>query len=774
MIHLVEMIKNIFILTLLLSYSVSGFTQNLQNWNVFPSFSTINSVSVDHGITFSATLGGVFAIEDGDIISQMTTLDGLYRSNPSTIVVESHKNRLFAGYIDGTIDVINIETEEIDRVEDINRVSRFNSKGINAFKIYDNRLYVATSFGIVVYNLESLLVENSYLKLGQFDIGTQVNNIDIVSDSIYVATTQGLAIGDLNQNLVESSNWSNYTEGDGLPVNIIDQVAVFENRIHVMIEGSIYSLLNGTWQTNNDFPSEGINSLEKNSNNHSLAAATNSSVTVLDTTGNTEVINLDLESSITMIMLEGEKLYIGTTNEGLVVLESLNGTPEYYLPTGPYLNFFGNVQTDGNTLIASSTTAFPSFDPFNTIRGYYIYEDSTWHNYNRNTRTELANTETVYSVGMNDSSYYFGSWGRGIIRHNKSTNDITVYNRNNSSLLGINEAPNYVVISALDSDRQNNMWAVSYDSDFSLYVQLHETEEWIPFRSRVSGETYFELFIDSFDQKWISLITNTNLGRGLMVLDTGEPEDPNDDESVVLTSASGNGNLPDEKIKAIIQDQNDEVWIGTERGIARFIFPELIIDGGEQERQAQWLINEDTTAVSRFLLRDVNVSTMAVNAANQKWIGSVNQGIWVLNEEGSRIINRFTTENSNLISDNIESITINDENGEVFIATDLGLVSYYEIPKAPVKSMDKLKVFPNPFKYSRHNQVVVEGLSKSTRIKVIGVDGIVVNELTGQGGRITWDGYDYNGNQLGTGVYFLVAYEGSGRETGVGKVVIVN
>jgi len=67
----------------------------------------------------------------------------------------------------------------------------------------------------------------------------------------------------------------------------------------------------------------------------------------------------------------------------------------------------------------------------------------------------------------------------------------------------------------------------------------------------------------------------------------------------------------------------------------------------------------------------------------------------------------------------------------------------------------------------------VEGLSESTRIKVLGVDGIVVNELAAQGGRISWDGYDYNGNKLGTGVYFLIAFEESGRETGIGKVVIV-
>ncbi len=447
--------------------------------------------------------------------------------------------------------------------------------------------------------------------------------------------------------------------------------------------------------------------------------------------------------------------------------------PDFYLPSGPYLNFFGNIKVEDKTLIGTSTSSFPSADEFAYLRGYYIFKNGEWNNFNRNTSSALSSIAYAYSLGSNDSSYYFGSWGDGIIKHQKSTSEITQYDRSNSSLVGIDENPDYVVISGLEDDSDNNMWAVSYWAGFPLYVQLNETEEWIPFRGRAGSSLYFNLFIDSFDQKWVSLVNSDNVGQGLLVLATGDAADPNDDTSVRLSSAISNGNLPDDKINAFIQDKNGEVWIGTGRGIARFIFPELIIEGGPEERQAQWLINEDTTAASRFLLRDVNVSTMAVNDANQKWIGSVNQGIWVLNDEGSRIINRFTTENSNLISNNIESIAIDNETGEVFIATDLGLVSYLDIPKAPVKSMNKLKVFPNPFSYSKHSRIVVEGLSESTRIKVLGVDGIVVNELTARGGRISWDGFDYSGNRLGTGVYFLIAYEDSGRETGVGKVVIV-
>ncbi len=768
------MIKKLFVLSVLLYIPLGGSSQGLEDWKAYPSYSTISSISVGEDLLFSASLGGIFSVKEGEISREISTMNGLYRSNPTAIVFDSDHNRLIAGYMDGTLDVIDLESYEVDRIEDIKRVSRFNSKSINHLQVYNNRLFIATSFGVVVYNLANLFVENSYVQLGDFDIGVQVNSFDIVSDTLFVATVQGLAYGTLSSNLLDKNSWSTINESDGLPANTVQDVKVFDGIINALIDESVYVQEDSTtWILHPDFPESGIRSFAKSNDGSELGAATASALTIIDSKQNSESVTLSLESSITELNFDSDRIILGTTNEGLVILEERTNNPEFYLPSGPYLNFFGNLKIENNTLIGTSTTSFPSADEFAYLRGYFIFKNGEWYNFNRNTSPELQNIAYVYSVGSNDSAYYFGSWGEGIIKHQKSTGEITKYNRVNSSLVGIDENPDYVVISGLKDDSENNMWAVSYWAEFPLYVQLNETEEWIPFRGRAGSSLYFNLFIDSFDQKWISLVNSDNVGQGLLVLATGDPTDPNDDSSVRLSSSITNGNLPDDKINAFIQDKNGEVWIGTGRGIARFIFPELIIEGGAEERQAQWLINEDTTAASRFLLRDVNVSSMAVNDANQKWIGSVNQGIWVLNDEGSRIINRFTTENSNLISNNIESIAIDNETGEVFIATDLGLVSYLDIPKAPVKSMDKLKVFPNPFNYSKHNRIVVEGLSESTSIKVLGVDGIVVNELTARGGRISWDGFDYSGNRLGTGVYFLIAYEGSGRETGVGKVVIV-
>lgn len=764
--------KFILLFSIIFFCGKSGWSQELDGWEVYPSFSTIGSLTTGSGVIYAGTLGGVFKVENNEITT-FTTMDGLYRSNPTSIVYDEEYERLFAGYIDGTIDVINFDDENVERLEDIKRVDRFSSKGINEFKINQGYLYIATQFGIVVYDLQDLVVENSFVRIGEFDIGTEIHQIDIESDSILVATDQGVGFASLNDNLNQAANWITFNSTDGFNTDMISDVAFFNDDIYAISEQTVFRFENGNWEIVGAFPAGEVLNMKTNPPREILGVSTSESVITMDDQQNSVTITPELESSISGFEILNGELAIGTSNEGLVLSDLMGDVLQRYLPSGPYLNFFNDLIIDGKKLISTSTSEFPSADNLNPIKGYYIYNDEVWENYNRNTVSGLSTVETVYTVGQNDSSYYLGSWGHGIIKHEKSSNDITVYNRSNSNLTGIFANPNYVVISGIGSDSRNNVWAVSYNSEDPLYVQLNGSEQWLPFQNVSGSDNYYNLFIDSFDQKWISLITDTNSGLGLLIIDTGDPENPNDDRFTKLTSSPENGNLPDDKVKAFIQDKRNEVWIGTERGIARFIFPELLIEGGPNERQAQWLINEDTTAASRFLLRDVNVSAMAVNDANQKWIGSENQGLWLLNEDGSSIEKRFTSENSNLISDNIESIEVDNATGEVFIATDLGLVSYQDIPKAPVSEMEKLKVFPNPFQYSRHNQIVIEGLSDATQIKILGVDGFVVNELSAQGGRVSWDGYDYNGNQLGTGVYFVIAYEESGRERGTGKVVIV-
>ncbi|MGF1671560.1 MAG: Por secretion system protein, partial [Balneolaceae bacterium] len=189
--------------------------------------------------------------------------------------------------------------------------------------------------------------------------------------------------------------------------------------------------------------------------------------------------------------------------------------------------------------------------------------------------------------------------------------------------------------------------------------------------------------------------------------------------------------------------------------------------------RAQWLLNADPDAESPFLLRDIQVTAMAVNGANQKWIGTENEGIFLLNEEGNTILNQFTRDNSPLLSNSIQSMAVDPETGELFISTDVGLISFLDIPRRAEPVMDKLKVFPNPFVYDRHDRIFIDGMTEQSRIRILGANGTLIQTIDARGARVEWNARDFEGNRLGSGVYLVVALDENNSERGVGKVVII-
>jgi hypothetical protein len=165
-----------------------------------------------------------------------------------------------------------------------------------------------------------------------------------------------------------------------------------------------------------------------------------------------------------------------------------------------------------------------------------------------------------------------------------------------------------------------------------------------------------------------------------------------------------------------------------------------------------------------------------VNAANEKWIGTQGDGVYHIREEGGlvSIIKHFTSSNSPLPSNNVVSVAIDDISGVVYIATNVGLLSYTDVVTSGVREMESLKVFPNPYVYDRSTgNITIEGLSEETTIHILSIDGKLMQRLDVRGGRTTWNALDQFGKRLSTGVYTVIAVNTDGSQKGVGKVAIV-
>ena len=65
-----------------------------------------------------------------------------------------------------------------------------------------------------------------------------------------------------------------------------------------------------------------------------------------------------------------------------------------------------------------------------------------------------------------------------------------------------------------------------------------------------------------------------------------------------------------------------------------------------------------------------------IDQGNRKWIGTVDDGVFLMNEDGTKTLEHFTTDNSPLPSNNILSITENGLDGSLFFGTSQGMVEY--------------------------------------------------------------------------------------------------
>lgn len=777
-----------FLISLFLLFIYTGYVYAQSQdtgWASITSYNTVNGIDLSGDDTiWGVSNGGLFAFQDQEFTQTFTPVDGMYRLDGSTLIYIEEINSIAIGYIDGMIDLYNIGEDRFDRVEDISRVQAFTSKQINDFELHNGSLYIATEFGIVVYNIDTFLVSNSYTKIGSFDRGTPVFDIHIDNETIITGTQQGVAVGSLNDNLDIEASWANYDESSGLPSGNIESVTLFNAQVLASSSSSVVSLTNGSWQEYSPLSNysnvtfKGITDGNSNSDGLLLSFTTNR-VLLIDQNDNLTIINPGI-AGISDVVMDGQNsTSIATITSGLGRAEGVSKDFTYFAPSGPNLNFFQGISFSDGTLISGTTPLSQRNSIIDNRKGYYIRDESGWRNFNRSTNEVLDQFQFIqaFNSTFTDNYYYFGSWGRGIARHDRETDQIDVFNSSNSSLRGwAADDPNFPVISGLQTDSDGAVWATSRYATNPLYVQLPGENEWINYgkSSAVSqNDEYLYLFVDSFNQKWISLQTAGGTGRGVLVLDTGVPSIIEESTGVKLTEDQGSGNLPDASVTAIIEDKEGEVWIGTERGIARFIFPQFVITGSPEERRAQWLINEDQDAVSPFLLRDINVTAMAVNSANQKWIGTAAEGVWLLNETGGSILKRFTSENSPLFSDAIRDISVNEKTGEVYISTDAGLSIYQDVPIAPSTSMDKLKVYPNPFLYESHDNILIENLSEITTIRILGVDGTLIRTISSRGGRAEWNGLDASGRQVGSGMYVVVALDIDGNERGFGKVAII-
>ncbi len=323
-------------------------------------------------------------------------------------------------------------------------------------------------------------------------------------------------------------------------------------------------------------------------------------------------------------------------------------------------------------------------------------------------------------------------------------------------------------MSGLDFDTNHNLW-IANDGGNSNPLVVHQSNgNWtsIAVPLPIADNRISQILADDGNQLWII----ASPVDGLICYNPGKSVDAtSDDQWKGYHQGAGNGNLPDNHVLCLAKDKNGFIWVGTINGIGIIQCTTDVFDSRGCEAILP-VVQFDNFA--GYLFYNEQVQTITVDGANRKWVGTKN-GVWLISADAQKIIHHFTEENSYLLSNDVKKIQVDPVTGEVFFATAKGICSFRGEATAGGETNSSVLVFPNPVPPGFNGTIGIKGLVNNAVVKITDLDGRLVYQTIALGGQATWDGRDYKGRPVATGVYLVLVSDESRQEKLVTKIVFI-
>ncbi len=751
----------------------------IEEWRDHLPYNRTIGVENAGDIVYAATPFSLFYYNKNDkSITRLSKVNGLSDVGISAIGYSRDYDVLLIAYSNTNIDLI--KGDEIINISDIKREQILGNKTINNIYYRDSLAYLACGFGIVVLDVKNEEFPEPTYYIGPS--GSQVNVLDITSspDTLYAATETGIYKAALsNPNLADFNAWSR--DQQLYPNSAFNTIGYFSNRLmaNLSLEGystdTLYSYdyASHTWSKMPGMDNGTKYQIRPVDNQ--LLIVSNFKVYQYDTgfnlTRSVYQANGEILSTRDATIDQENYLWIADYSRGLI--RTTDGQDaEIINPNGPFsTNTFDMDISNGDLWVASGGHG-ADWGKRYISSGIYNFSNESWKNYNRNDGYQVFDSISDMTCVAADPQVtghaFAGTWGGGIIEF-ADGEVVNVYDTTNSSLQQWPLA-NYVAVSGLGYDSYHNLWAVNSGAPNILSVKKNNGE-WRSFNlgSSATGIDAGKMMIDSYNQKWI-MVRSQN-AKVLVYTDNNTIDDPSDDLVRTLTSVTGNGSLPGNRINCLAEDQDGEVWIGSDEGIGVIYSPGNVFTGGNFDAQR---ILVEVGGYVQYLLESESVSAIAVDGDNRKWVGTERAGVFLLSPDGTEEIHHFTEENSPLFSNLIVDISINGETGEVFFATDRGIISYKSTATNGGKTNTDVVAYPNPVHEGYAGTIAIRGLVKNADVKITDVSGNLIYATKAEGGQAIWKGTNFDGRKAATGVYLVFATDESGNESIVTKILFIN
>ena len=755
-----------------------------QEWNGHFSYNNSIDTSIGNGKIFTASENAIYIYSTStDQLEEISTIDGLSGDFISNIHYSSNFNKLLIGYENGLLQIVDFNSDSVLTIYDIIEKETIapNKKKINELTEFGDIIYIATDYGISLYDL-NLLEFGDSLFIGVGGSQQKVNQT-IIGDNYLYATIPdfgGIKRVSLDLDIINYQNWDIFHTGNFNFILNLNEGFIFTDENSVFLsQGNSYVEVISLPQPINDIViNEGriiITTENKIFIYDSNFDLTNSSI-------NSSLFNTTFNSSA----LYNDNIYIATFKKGLLKI-NLNNIQQNYsiLPVGPLNNNVFSINSLYGNLWATFGDYTNTYNPYPLKRrGISHLTNNIWSNINVDSIPEKAvNLNNISINPFNLDNVFISSYHGGLLEI--SGESLSLYDESNSSLESLVTSDisyNSIRISSSVFDDSGMLWLMNSRVDSPLKSYNLDTNQWSSYdftQIIADGQNdelgFSDIVIDGNGTKWIG-----GLNSGLIGFNEngGNP-------LIKKLNDNDTGNLPSSYVKSLAIDNNNHLWIGTIKGLRVLYNTSNFFNTNVATQQI--VIEED--GIYKELLEQQFISDIKVDGSNNKWVGTIGSGIFYFSQNGQQTIYHFTKDNSPLPSNNINDIALDFVNGLVFIATDKGLVSFDSGGSSTSSTLEDSYVYPNPVRPSFNmdiEKIKIAGITDDINIKITDISGNLVAEansnvnsryngfnLEVDGGVAYWNGKNLANRTVSSGVYIVMLSNLNTYETKVLKIMII-
>jgi len=745
----------------LFSYSVIFAQIPVGTWREHLSWNTAEAVAVAGNKVYCSNGVGlcIYDIPSRNL-EKLTKVNGLNDAGITALQYAPDINAVAVGYVNGNMDIV--AGNNVYNIPYIKRDGKYANKRIHHIFVSGRYAYLSCSFGIVMVDMQLQQIRDTPYIIGDNGDPVDVFSLTEYHGYFYAATAHGLKKADCRSG--ELPYFSVWEKVEGIPASddVFKLTASSGNHLYICDMDNRMFVYDGLVWKSLSLPPE-IDKIHRLTiSGNSLLVSASNGVFIYNTANN--LLQKSIQSLNGEPVLAYDAMFdrdgacwIADNRQGLARWRSENDI-SFYLPNGPTSNHATALRFKADRLLVAGGGQDNSGQPLNRKGEIHTFYANRWSSISEKDAYDFTDVDIAENQ---PETYYVTSWGGGLYVFEKGglKDHFTQYN----SAGALEDHFGNVLCGGLLMDANHKLWVSN-----NRKVALFDAGQWKSLSWQATSGMG-RLTGDHYGQIW-----TTQGSAGLLVFSKEASEQGQSGASISFKPLTSVTSEYIDKSNQVANTPDGIIWVATTQGPVYYRNPSVILKG--EGTGGTHPIRTGTDEPSRLyaLLGSENILSVAIDGAYRKWFGTKTAGVFLIAEDNVSETKRFTADNSPLFSNAVHDIAINDKTGEVFFATEYGILSYRSDAVSSGSDFANVYVFPNPVRPEYHGEITIMGLIKDADVKITDIAGNLVYQTRSLGGQAVWNGRNRQGRRVASGVYLIFCTNDDGSKTHVTKVLFIN